>query len=113
MKMFLIAALCGFVVFLICASLLRLIPLNSDAAGNAMTAGFHYLFAIFIGIVIGIVVLVMQLKGASIKSVIVVSLIPVALFITFGLLALFSEYAYDKYREKARTMDNPFNTTEK
>lgn len=104
---------CGFAVFLIYRILSRFVLLNSDAAGNGMTEAFYIFLALLAGIVTGIVVFVLLKNGAGLKTIIVVSLIPVVLFTVHIVLIHYRDYAFQNYLEKVNAMDNPFKTTNK
>ena len=112
-KIILIAATCGLVVFLLCALLTSLVPSNSDAMGNALQAGYYFFAAMLAGLVFGIIALILQLKGVDIKIVILVSLIPVALTSAHVFSIRHQNYTSRKYFEKLRAMDNPLETTDR
>jgi ankyrin repeat protein len=89
------------------------VPLNSDAAGDGMTVALYFFIAVVVGIVMSIIVFVLLKNGAGLKTIIVVSLIPVVLFTVHILLIHYRDYSFQKYLEKVNAMDNPFKTIKK
>jgi len=113
LNIILISLCCGFAVFLICRFLSRFVPLNSDAAGDAMTVALYFFIAVIVGIAMSIIVFILLKNGAGLKTIIVVSIIPVVLFTVHILLIHYRDYSFQNYLEKVNAMDNPFKTTKK
>jgi hypothetical protein len=119
LKIMIISIICGIAAVLICASLRDFVPSRvTDPIGSGLALGFHYLLSILVGAATFAIVLVLQLKGAEIKTIIWVSLIPVVLFSAVVLEGYFHRkydyYAFNKRLEKANEpMVNPWEGVEK
>jgi ankyrin repeat protein len=114
LKIIIISAVCGVAVGLLCYFISSARPGPAEPMAAGLQALAYFIGSFFTGLAIFAVALILQTKGVSLKIVILVALIPVAVTSWQTLKNRYGKSDFEKHLEKINApMTNPWGTTDK